>query len=444
MVALFCMVGSQSAMRAALPDVSNQVACRFDGGEASPSFSMVEMLRARMGDSAADGLAEGQVAAWVQISGTQAACDETSGSVAVDALWIDGPARFIWDWRALAGSLPDFGSARVCALDTGTALRLFGSTDVIGQTVEVGGVRLTVACVFELPRGLAVLGADTGSGLALCPAQALENPPTIQGLDFAVVSFDAQPADEWASAWLSAADISSPALTDVRAEQETMLKLAMQIPPIALALLLLCPLITAAVGLLRATARRCAAHWGDRLAPASRGWRTLGVGLVGTALLLALSALALTLPRIHVTVPPSYLPTRWSDLSFWPTLITQHGQESAQRLMFGALRPDMVRNHWIALSAGLSLAAAPLLWLAWRAFRQAAQPDTPLSRLLWPALAACAAAILALSAVGMLGWPPTAPPGLIALSVSLCVIPPLLLAHPPAKLLKIHKEESLT
>jgi len=443
-VALFCAVGGQSALRAALPDASNQVACRFEGGEAAPGFSVVNTLRVRMGDSAADGLAQAQVAAWAQVSGVQAMVVETGGSVLADALWIDGPARLIWDWRAMAGSLPDFGSARICALDTGTALRLFGSTDVIGQMVEVGGERLTVACVFELPQGLGVLGADTGSGLVLCPAQALANPPPIHGLDFSVLSFDAQPIDEWVSFWLSAAGISSPAYSDVRSQQETMLVLAAQVPSIMLALLILCPLMVAAVGLIRATAKRCAAQWGDRLAPASQGWRTLGAGLAGVSLLLALAALALFLPRIHIHVPPSYLPTRWSNVNFWPTLITQHGQESARRLMFGALRPDMVRNHWITLSAGLSLAAAPLLWLAWRAFGQAAQPGTPILALLWPALAACASAVLALQAAEWLGWPPSAPPALAVLAVSLSVIPPLLLAHPPAELLKIHKEEFLT
>ena len=442
-LAILCAVGGQSALRAALPGAQNQVACRFDTGKAALGFAAVDTLRARMDDSAADGRAEGEVAAWTQISGVRAACEQTGGSVSVDALWVDGPSRWIWDWRAMEGSLPDFGSARVCALDAGTALQLFGSTDVLGQAVEVGGVRLAVACVFELPRGLAALGADTGSGLVLGPVQALDDPPPVRALDFSVVSYNGETADAWASAWLSAAGIDSPAHTDARAEQEAMLTLAAQAPSIAFVLLIVCPLIAAAAALLRATAMGCAAQWGDRLAPAAWGWRTLGAGLAGASLLLALAAVALALPRIAVEVPPSYLPTRWSDLSFWPTLVTQRAQQSAQRVMLGALRPDMVRDHWMALSAGLSLTAAPLLWLAWRAFRQAAQPGASPAKLLFPAVAACAAAPAALLVAKSLGWPPAAPPGLAALAVFFSVVPPLLLAYPPAKLLRIYliKEE---
>lgn len=434
--ALLCLVGGQSARHAALPDAQHRVACRFSVGEKSPAFSAVDTLRARMDDSAGDGQAAGEVAAWAQSSGVNAVCKETGGSVSVEALWIDGPSRLLWDWRGVGGSLPDFGSAWVCALDVSTALRLFGSTDVIGQKVEVDGVSLTVACVFELPQGWAVLGADTGKGLALCPARALDNPPSVSALDFAVVSYDGQSADTWASAWLSAAGMGSPAYTDVRAEQSQLLALAAQAPPITLALLIVCPLSAAALALVRAAAKGCSAQWADRLAPASQGWRILGVGLAGTALLLALATLAVLLPRIVLYVPPSYLPTRWSDLSFWPTLIAKQGEQSAQRLLLPALRPDMVRDHWIALSAGLSLSASPLLWLAWRAFRQAAQPDTPVLRLLWPTAVACAAPPLAQLAAQALGWSPAAPPGLAVLAVMLCVVPPLLLAHPPGELLR--------
>jgi len=441
--AMLCLAGGQSAARAALPGAENRVACRFGAGGKSPDFSVVETLRARMGDSAADGRAQGEVTAWAQASGVEAACKETGGSVSVEALWIDGPSRLIWDWRAAGGSLPDFGSARVCALDAGTALRLFGSLDVAGQRVEVGGARLTVACVFELPQGLTVWGADPGAGLVLCPVQALDDPPAVNALDFSVVSRDGQSAGEWASAWLSAAGIDSPASTDARAEQSQMLALATQAPSAALALLIACPLIAAAAALVRAAAKGCTAQWADRLAPVSRGWRTLGAGLAGAALLLALAALAAALPRIAIHVPPSYLPTRWSDLSFWPELAAGFGEQSARRAMLPALRPDMVRDHWIALSAGLSLAAAPLFWLAWRAFRQAARPDAPVSRLLWPAVAACSAALLAQLAVGALGWPPAGPPGLAALAVLLCVVPPLLLAYPPAELLRKYRIHSL-
>jgi len=436
---MLCAVGGQSALRAALPNARNRAACRFDGGAtASPALSDIEILRARMSESAADGAAEGEAAGWAQRSGVKAECEGTGGSVSADSLWIDGSARLIGDWRALRGTLPDFGSARICALDAGTALRLFGSIEVTDQTVDVDGVRLTVECVFELPQGLTVLGADPGSGLVLCPAAALDSPPAMHALDFSVLSHDGRSAGEWADEWLSAAGIPSPDYTDTRAEQLKTLVLAANAPSVAFALLIACPLIAAAAALLRAAIGSSIAQWTDRLAPAVRGWKTLGAGLAGGILLSALAALAAALPQISLDVPPSYLPTRWSDLSFWPALIGRWAEQGAQRARLGALRPDMVRDQWIALSAWLSLAAAPLLWLAWRAFRQASRPGAPVIRMLWPAAAACAAAPLALMLAEAAGWPPSAPRGLAALAVLLSVVPPLLLAYPPAEQLTKH------
>ncbi len=432
---VFCMLAGQGALQAALPNAASQVSVRFD--DEAPDFSTLVLLRKQIARSAHEGRAKGTVTAWVQIGNTQVTCEETGGSVAVDGLWVDGNSAQIWDWRVLCGALPAFDTDPLCALDASTALNVMGSMDILGQKIDVDGRALIVACVFELPQGPTVLGADTGSGLVLCPASTLPDPLAIAAMDFFVMPNDDKSPAEWTSDWLGAASMPAPAYTEAHAEQRRLLLLVAQVPTLVVLLLTVLPLLFAAGSLGKASLSKGASSLRGRTTLALPGWQRLVLGLICSAGLLALAIFAATLPHITIDVPPSYIPTRWSDLSFWSDLVEREAQTYAQRTMLSALRPDMVRNQWISLSAGLSLACTPLFCLARHMLRQVGQPGEKLWRLLWPSLFACAALWMGMWSVQLLGWPPVAP-SLPPLSIVLfTALPPLLRAFPPVALLKI-------
>ena len=65
------------------------------------------------------------------------------------------------------------------------------------------------------------------------------------------------------------------------------------------------------------------------------------------------------LPPIR-SIPPSYLPTRWSDFGFWPKLISDALEEKARRALTILSRPDMIFGRltdWCTWLSFMSIAA---------------------------------------------------------------------------------------
>jgi len=439
-MAALCMAGSVSVMKAILPDADGYVACRYNGD--GPSFEMVKTLRANMAESAEDKKADGTVTAWAQEQKARVTCKELLSSVEADVLWVDGAARQIWPWKEAGGSLPVFDTARVCAVDAKTARLLFGSTDILGQKVEISGITYEVVCVFELPGGISSWAADPGNGLILCPAAALAEPPPVQAVDFDIMPRDTKTPKEWTDAWLNDSRVPQPAWIDAISQRHRLLTLVAECGPILLALFILWDLGRAVLGLLRGTASEAKTCWSDRSLPASRGWRIWALGLAGASLLGLLAMWAASLARISLDVPPDYLPTRWSDLSFWPTLAREAAEEYAARRMTGALRPDMVYTHLCNLSAAFSLVAVPLLGLARHDLRCACAGGSP-PRMGITFFCGIASVPLALWCVQQMGFPPAAPYGMFPLTVIFIAVVQFVEGYPPAKLLTtyIHKNQ---
>lgn len=432
-MAALCVAGGAGAMEAGLSATQGRVACRYDGD--GPSLEGIKILRDSMAGSAKDGKAEGAVTAWAQVSNTELTAKELGSTLEVDALWIDGDSRQIWSWNVIRGSLPVFGTARVCALDGKSARKLFGSSDIVGQQVEIDGVSYTVACVFELPEGLTAWGADPGNGLALCPAAALAEPAPFQALDFDVIPQDAQTPKEWVEAWLNESRTPQPIWMDALWQQHRLLALAAQCAPTVLLFSILWTLGKAGLGLLRSTAREARVCWSDRSLPVERGWRIWAFGLAFAGALGVLAAWAVSLAQISLDVPPDYLPTRWSDLSFWGTLARESAQEQAARQMLGALRPDMLRARLYDLSLGFSLASIPILGLARHHLRQSASSRPSWLRITGIFLCGAISLPLALWCVRALGLPAALPKGWFPLTMVFIAVAQLAEGYPPAKLL---------
>jgi len=455
-LAAFCMVGGMSAMEAALPDVRGRMLCRYGGD--GPSFERINLLRDIMAEWAKNGQVMGAVTAWTQTSNTEIKCEATVASLELNALWIDGEANLIWSWEALTGSVPVYGTTRDCAIDADTAQLLFGSMNIIGQTVKVGNIAFTVACVFQLPQGLSSWGADPGCGLALLPASMLSDSSyagpnelfdgnggmksTASGLDFNVTPRDGHTPKEWVETWLNESRISLPEWGNDLWQQRRLLSTAAQCGPMMIVACVVMTVGAAALRLLRAAIAGARACWLDRLMPTVRGWRLLGIGVAGTAALTALGLWAAGLPRIVLDIPADFLPTRWSDLSFWPNLALNQVREQASRQMLGALRPDMIRDHLAGLSANLSLLAVPMLFLSWRGMRKSTSASWILPKILIPMASVLVSLPLALWCVRRLGWPASITSGLLPLALVFAMVAQLPAAYPLMKMLMSYHQKN--
>ena len=413
MAAIFCIAIGTGAMTYALPSANGRIQYRF--ADDGPSFSDLDAVKKQMAKASQDGSAQSSLTAWSQTTQSEAVCDQTGAALIVDTLWIDGPAANIWPWLAIEGSLPVMGSEKLCALDTKSANLLFGSTNILGQKIKVDGISFTITCVYKAPEGISAWGTDNGRGLLLCPAQALESPPAIHAMDFAVYPNDSQSAAEWAENWLNAGGMSAPSQPQVMSDHSRLLTSATSFAMLVLLLCIVLPLLKAAFAFLRSGLIRCQAVFADRQAPRHLGWQQLSLFGMASVVLLCLAWYLTTLPAMTFDIPPSYLPTRWSDLSFWQTLAKNLAEQNVDRAMAGILRIDLIREHLMNLSGTLSLAAVLFLLFSVLAMRKSAKAGVSLLTTFGLMLAAIAFIPLSMLAARQLGLSPTAPGGLIVL-----------------------------
>lgn len=356
-MAVTCILGAKWLL--GLADTSARADVTYYATENTPDFDALDALREAIGD------APGSVTAYAQKTDVAISTKDGIGTSKVDALWMDGFTGLALDARVLYGSLPVLHQQSDCALDADTARSLFGSADIVGQRVVVGEVELTVCAVFELPRGRFLdWGANPGRGIALCPAALAPKDTKIDALAFSAPPSGEKSSQELCKAWMDEAGITTPGRKVMRADRHALYGLWGQ----AFALL--------TAGWTAWVLARVAAIWGagavrcwwraraDPLRTAREGQRALFWGLLGCAVALGGAVAAMTLPKLTLDVPPSYLPTRWSDLGFWSSLLKKTSQAAAQRAMEGTLRPALVTQALLRWIPWLGAAALALLCAA--------------------------------------------------------------------------------
>ena len=422
-VAVCCWVWALGAMQALAGWNRTDLRGQILGDK--PAFAKLETLREVM---AADAPGS-RVTAYAQTQRSAIRTPDGTGNTLVDALWMDGYAADIGDWPLAAGTMPALGQELDCALDSATARTLFGSTDIVGRTVEVDGIELMVSAVFTLPEGASAWGGDPGRGLALCPAASLAG-GGMEAYAFTLPDIGEPPADCTAR-WLNEAGLAVPDVQEDRAQTQALWALGAQLLPFLLALWTAWALARAALRACLGAARRARVLAGNPLA--ARRAETLAVwGMLALALGLGALAVGVLLwPRFRATVPPAYLPTRWSDVSFWGTLWRTQGSAAAQRALDAVLRPALLaqaQTRWIWTLGGAGLAA---LALARGAVARGAPTGTLPRYALAQWLAVCAAAPLAALVGNRLGWPVGTSPALALLPALWLVSAHILRAWPP-------------
>ncbi len=333
---------------------SRRISYRQQSGGASRE-NMVS-LRREMNEAGG-----GRVAAWAQSPSQSIFASDMDGNVSVDVLWIDGDASLVWNLPVVRGALPGLGDDEGCAIDEKTALSLFGSLEVVGRTVTVAGNDLFVRGVFVPVVGLASYGVDPGRGLALCAAAGQES-LTLSAMEFLVNTEGAKSPTEQAKEWMRTASISTSGEMDDHVDQRSLLSILTTVPAYLLALLALVELWW----VVRVLSGQGFEVWRnlrlDRLTLPKRYRRLAFVWISGLLLLAGLAVLVIFLVPSPRSIPAAYLPTRWSDFSFWSDLIKGNWQADAQNAMSVALRPDMVWDRLADWCVALTVAAITCLW----------------------------------------------------------------------------------
>lgn len=346
----------------------------------------------------------GLVTGWGQQLSQSVSASDTNGSASVDILWVDGDAALAWDVRMLKGHLPRTGDARGCAVDERTALKLFGSLDIVGRSVTVAGQALEIRGVFALPEGLSALGADPGRGLAFAPAALAPASVALTTLEFILYTGQEDPTSQ-ITTWMHQAGVSTGGEFDTHTDERALMGLLADVPAYVLGVYILLELYTGGKQLWKGFAKRQRALGEDRLTPARKWARLFSVVGLGLACLVGLTALiAALLPPIR-SVPPSYLPTQWSDFSFWSNLIKNGLQDHAKAALAVSLRPDMI---WRALSNWVVCLLASSVFCLWHGrswmLRQKGAVKTMPAALCFAAL--CASLPAAVWLMGQIGWTP--------------------------------------
>ncbi len=436
MLASLCWAGSAGAFASLkLSEATDVISYRDPSG--TTSFGSVSHLRAVMRGDFGGEATNATVTAWTQTLSSSVSVKELASSASVDILWFDGSASSVWDLPIVSGMMPGAGETTGCAVDYRTALKLYGSTNIIGKPVTVGGREYAIRAVFRLPEGIGALGSDTGRGLIYCPAASGADSLRITAYEFFVPAGGAVEAGEATRGWLTSAGMRAPSTVYRRSEERQLLRLLVQLPGLLLMLFAAFELVRAGFGLGRASLRFARESLKNLLLSARVGWTIAAAGLAGVAAAGALIAMVLGVMPVNLHVPPSYIPTQWSDLSFWPGLVTAASKDYALRQFAVAFRPDITRDAMTAWATVLGVLAVAALLPARRALKQSVTRGKLPPYFLPCVLAVCAAPPLAVMLVRWLGWTPDTVMGMSSLPVMFVLSFVMLRAYPPALTLPI-------
>ncbi|GHU68315.1 hypothetical protein FACS1894184_09990 [Clostridia bacterium] len=407
---LWCM--ASGAMRA-MDSQWNPDRVSFMPASGSLNLGDLKSLREAIAD---DTGSAGKVTGWAETRVASVGVGATAASSTVDTLWVDGDASLVWNMPLVNGNYPVADDAEGIAIDEKSALSLFGSTDIIGRTVTVGGVDLAVRGVFTIPEGLSSLGVDPGRGLAI---RAAADDTAIASLEFLVQGSGSDSAAV-AKAWMQSAGVSTSGMFDSHNDTRVLARLMESLPALLLALFILLEIWRALRLLWSVELTDWRALKSNHTMPDRAAWSLVGYWALGLAALVVGALAVVWMLPPFAGLPVSYLPTAWSDFSFWPNLITSRLQSAAQWAMQGVTRPDRAYRLTSWWCVGLiAAAAACLIHSRSLMIRSAAYGSKlVLEPTMWDALAVTASMPLGLWAARFAGWEARVPPAAVVMAAA--------------------------
>lgn len=251
---------------------------------------------------------------WRQETGTLA---QGNRRAEAGAVVYNGEGADCYPARFLRGGYPGAADAAGCALSSGAAWQLFGSEDVVGQTVTWNERAYRVRGVFQEKTALALLGAGAQDG-------------------FSNVELAGAPAGDAREEALNFAAKAGLGAPDQLCYGQSIAAFA--------GVCCFLPLVWAAWRLLWAGLRKSRA-----LPPLARQLLWFGLAL----------AFALCLPWALQSLPGWLVPARWSDFSFWTGLAETLGQRLREWFALRPMLKDILAKQAMLTGAAALLAA---LW----------------------------------------------------------------------------------
>ena len=358
----------------------------------------------------------GSVTGWGQSLSEEIKAEATADATRVDVLWLDGGAPLLWDLPLVMGQFPGQTDTIGCAIDRETALKLFGTLDIIGKEVRIAGESMTIRGIFTLPEGVSAIPSDPGRGLAFCPAALAKESVRITALEFIAQNSSGMTAKEQVEDWMNAAGLNAGGSLDDHRDTQKLLALFTALPGYLLMAMALMELYAAFAALTKAARSKWAALKNGRLVHGRQLGRVAAAWCALTFVLAAASVCVAGLPAYGNPIPASLLPTRWSDFGFLTEKAEQILQQQVQERLFPALRPDLMERGLVTAGILLSLASLLLIWLSRRALKRGYEQVgiAPASACVGVLIMA---APLSLWLVERVGWIPELLPGMAHLPV---------------------------
>ncbi len=320
-----------------------------------PSFDGIGLYYDKQASRAEKTVIPGAVTAWAEERNQQVSAIEWKADAAVDLYYVNGNVMDVMDLILVAGGFPASTDKTGICIDVKTAVKLFGSSVPVGLELALGGQNYTVRGIFESPKGMTALGADTGRGLAvLSPAPALSVGASdgkatkrvgVQGVEFIFPEgLSPDEAKSYAMQLAGEMGLGGAVYVKDHSAGDKMLRQLAQLPGWVMMAVAILMLLHTAYSQVRMMLRMAWRRFRSRSISGSKAFNTLLRGMLWGGVLLLPSACIYLIVRPDFSLPPSYIPTQWSDVGFWPELIRKMIIEQAERNALPVARPDAVAN----------------------------------------------------------------------------------------------------
>jgi hypothetical protein len=244
-------------------------------------------------------------AVWNQRDGVLVEEVEFSRGNEISLLEVVGDAELVIAAEKLtSGFMPVRGSMNTCAIDSDTSYVLWGSMGGIGEIILCGEKEYTVTGIFGEPQNTMLIQSENAEDSVFPYAE----------LSVSNIESSSRQADEFHARYL----LPEPDAQKNNAESAAILRQTALFPALLCATLLLWRILRRICG-------------NSRL-------------IFATAMLAGVFITAWAIGFSPV-IPHSFIPGRWSDLSFWYQLIENIAEQTKLSQTFAWPTPDLMRNQ---------------------------------------------------------------------------------------------------
>ena len=238
-------------------------------------------------------------------------------TVKADCIAFSGEAAMVWPAGYITGAAPGVTDGVGCAVSEALAWRLWGSSDVVGMTLQVDETARVVRGVFEGSTEIALISFRDEDTSQSWNAVELTGGPE-------------DPLREDAESFAATSGLGRP--DSVLMPGPSTVAAALSILPL---LILLCYALALLAGLVRK-------HFSSLSSP---------------ILFACIILFAAALPAILGILPAWLIPTRWSDFSFWASLLEQASGGMREFLRAAPMSRDVELRMLLSKQVVISFAA---------------------------------------------------------------------------------------